>query len=258
MAATNIHFDVLNLQDGANIFTTSTDVFSAPPVLLQTEKLAETDGTVIVKKTFDGKVIKCQGYMQTDTVANLDLLLDNFKRGLNKQNQNFDIDYAGSTRRYMATPQNVVISRTNGLNTAGWSADFYCANPVGMDTSSSTLLGATTITSSTGTSSIVVDGSYKADPIIFVTLTSLTGSGNHTITISNDATLRGVSVTRTWTAGDVLEIDCLNKTVYVNNGVVPFAGQFPSFDPGNGGIDYLDDFTARSATISATYTRRFL
>lgn len=256
--ATSVRFDVLNLQDGLNIFTTDTNVYDSPPVLLQTEKLAETDGTVIVKKTLDAKTFKVEGYMQTDTTANLDLLIDSFKRGLNKQSQTFDIDYAGSTRRYIATPQNVALSRSKGLNAAGWSVEFYCANPVGMDITSSSLLGATIITSSTATSSIVVDGSYKAEPIIFVTLNSLTGAGNNTITVSNDATLRGVSVTRTWAAGDVLEIDCLNKTVYVNNGVVPFAGQFPSFDPGNGGIDYLDDFTARNASISATYTRRFL
>lgn len=253
-----VRFDVLSLQD-SGIHTVSSDVYSAPQLRVQDEKLADADGSVIVKTSLEPKVFSCEGYMQADTISALDSLIDSFKQGLNKRDQNFDIDYAGSTRRYVATPRNIVISREKGLNTAGWSVEFFCANPVGSDTTESTLLAPAAVTASTHTAGITIEGSYKAEPLITVTVTSVTGgTTNKTITISNDSTLRGIAVTRDWANGDVLEIDCLKKTLYVNNAAVEFSGQFPVWDPGNSGISYLDDFTTRSVTISAVYTKRFL
>ncbi|WP_437440989.1 phage distal tail protein [Rathayibacter oskolensis] len=105
---------------------------------------------------------------------------------------------------------------------------------------------------------ITVGGTYKAQPAIRLELTTVSGSGTRTITITNGSSLRGMSITRTWSAGDVLEIDSLNQTVYVNNIPTPFVGMFPSWEPGAGSVNYLDDFTARSANLTARYTRRWL
>ncbi len=255
---TTIEFDSYSLQaDG--VYTTDTDVFSAPAVNINAEKLAEADGSVIVKTQLDPKVFKCEGYMQAATTAALDTLIDTFKTNLNKVSANFDIDYAGGTRRYIATPRNMIISRPKGLNSAGWSVEFYCASPVGYDTTTSTLLASTVVTSATSQLSITNDGSYIAQPLITVTLTSGTGlTTSKSISISNDTNLRGITVTRDWTAADVLEIDCLNQTVYVNNVSVEYTGQFPKWSSGAGGIGYLDDFTTRSVSVEATYTKRYL
>ena len=259
-----IRFDVFSLQ-GSGVYTTSSDVYSAPQLRIQDEKLAESDGSVIVKTSFEPRVFTCEGYMKgegetpQEASEDLDRLIDTFKQNLNKQNQNFDIDYAGSTRRYVATQRNMVISNEKGLDTAGWSVEFFCANPVGADITESTLLADTVITTSSNTAGLTVDGSYKAEPLVTVTVTSVTGgTTNKTITISNDSTLRGVSVTRDWANGDVLEIDCLHKTLYVNNAAVEFGGQFPVWEPGNSGISYLDDFTTRSITMDASYVVRYL
>jgi hypothetical protein len=256
-----IYFDVYSLQSSGTygVHTTSTDIYSAPRLTTQDEKLAQADGSVIVKATLEPKVFSCDGYMIEADISALDTLLDEFKQALNKQNQNFDIDYAGSTRRYVATPRNIMISRDKGLNSAGWSVEFFCANPVGAEISTSALLAATVNTSSSLVSTITVNGSYVAEPLITVTLTAVTGgTTNKTITISNDTTLRGISITRDWSATDVLEIDCLNKTLYVNDTVVAYSGQFPKWTPGNGAISYLDDFTTRTVSIEATYTKRYL
>lgn len=256
----NVTFDVLSLQNAtAGIFATdSPDLYDAPPIDVQDEKLAETDGSVIVKRLLGPKTITINGYMQTADVPSMDALIDLLKKNLNKQNQNLDIDYNGSTRRYTATMKQLAIARQKGLNTATWSAQFLCVSPVGADITSSSLLGATTITSSNQTASIINAGTYMAQPDITVTVNSFTGTTTNTITVSNDKTLRGISVSRTWLAGDLLEIDCLNKLVFVNNAAVAFTGQFPTWDPDNGGINYIDDFSARSITLAATYTARFL
>lgn len=254
---TGIYYDSFSLNSDG-VYTTDTDVYSAPPISLQDEKLAEADGSVIVKRTVEPKVFLCEGYMEADTISALDTLLDTFKRNLNKQEQNFDIDYADSVRRYVASPRNMIISRPKGLNTASWSVEFLAANPVGSDVDQSTLLASTAITSSQASSAITVNGSYKAEPVITMTLSAVTGGTSKTVTITNDSTLRGLTITRTWSAADVLEIDCLNKTVYINDTVVEFSGQFPSWEPGVSAIGYLDDFTTRTVDISATYYVRYL
>ncbi len=254
----NASYGSLNMQTGGITVTDSPDLYNAAKKTVQTEKLSETDGSIIVKSTYESKIFTLNGYMQAADIPTLDALIDTFKAALNLEAQPMNIDYAGSTRSYIATADNIVISRPTGMNSCTFSVEFTCASPAGMDTTTSTLLSATSISSSSALPSITVAGSYKAQPLIVLTLTAVTGATGGTITIQNGLTLRGISVTRTWSAGDVLEIDCANHVLYVNNSIVPFSGQFPSWDVGSSTISYVDNFTTRSASITATYTRRFL
>ena len=74
-------------------------------------------------------------------------------------------DPAGSTRYNMDLSKRradavAAYLGEKGLNTAGWSVEFFCASPVGSDITASTLLSNTVITSSSTTAPITVDGSY--------------------------------------------------------------------------------------------------
>jgi hypothetical protein len=257
MAATAVAYGTLNMQT-EKIWATTTDVFSAPENNVQTDNLAQSDGAIFVRSSVRAKSFSVAGIIRGDSIADTDSLIDQFKMGLRLAQQNFDIAYAGSVRRYVASPQNIMITRERGQATAGWSVQFICASPVGMDTNSSTLLAATPVTTSTASIPIAVGGTYQAEPYIKVTLTAVTGGTSKTITITNTTTLRGIRIIRTWSPGDVLEIDSFNKTVYVNSQVVIFDGQFPKWDVGSQNIGYLDDFTTRTASITAEYTRRWL
>ncbi len=253
----SVKYGSLDMQaDGVTV--TDSDVYSTPKKDVQTEKLAETDGSIIVKTTYESKIFTVNGYMQAVDIPTLDALIDTVKAALNLESQNFDIDYAGSTRRYIATADNIIVTRPTGMNTCTFSVEFTCASPVGADTTTSTLLSSTAITTTTAQPAITVSGSYQAEPLILLTLTSLTGGTSKTVTIQNGSTLRGISVTRNWANGDVLEIDSFNMQVFVNNAIVPVSGQFPRWDVGAGTISYIDNLTTRSASITATYTRRFL
>lgn len=247
----------LNLLSGG-IYVTDTDIDDTPTKVVQSEKLAEADGAIFVKTTYEPKTFKIEGYLKTDLVADLRPLINTFKAALNLEEQNFDYDDGSGTLRYIATARKVFISRPRGLNVAAFSVEFICESPVGADTSGSTLLGFTAISTASVSTALTVGGSYKAEPLITVTIATVTGGTAKTVGISNDTTLRGISITRTWANGDVIEIDCLNKTVFVNDAVVEYTGQFPTWDVGPGSIAYLDDFTTRSVTLSATYTRRYL
>ncbi|NED59763.1 hypothetical protein G3I15_02355 [Streptomyces sp. SID10244] len=136
--------------------------------------------------------------------------------------------------------------------------EFHSPDGVGWSIGSTALIASEGITGSNVSIPVTVQGTYQADPLITVVLNTVTGGTNKTVTISNDVSLRGLSVRRNWATSDQLEIDCLNKSVFVNNLAVEFTGQFPKWEPGAGALGYLDDLTGRDATISSSYTRRWL
>jgi hypothetical protein len=135
----NMTYGGYSLQ-ASGVTTADTDIYSVPNKTIQAEKLAESDGSVIVKETYESKKFTCNGTLMASSIAAMDTLIDTFKTAMNATKQNFDIDYAGSTRRYIATPRNVVITRAHGLNQAGWSIEFFCESPSGSDIAVSTLI----------------------------------------------------------------------------------------------------------------------
>ncbi|MDI9934681.1 phage tail family protein [Rhodococcus sp. IEGM 1351] len=257
MSAIGIQYGDFDLQT-EEVTTTSTDVYSSPRNNVQADKLAESDGAVIVKTAYEPKTFTAEGYLRTDTVEDTQRLMDDFKVALSVPNQAFDIDHAGDTRRYVATAQNVIITNPRGRTRAGFSVEFLCPSGVGSDTYASVLLASKNFSTSTATLGITAGGTYQVEPIITLTVNTVTGGTAKTITVNNDVTRRGLAVTRTWSNGDVLEIDSLNKTIFVNNVPVNFSGQFPVWKPGVGSIGYVDDLTTRDVTVTADYIRRWL
>lgn len=243
--------------DGLGVTVTGTDVYSAPQNKIQADTLAESDGALIVKQQYTSKTFSVEGYLRADTIAALEALIDRFKVAMSQKNQGFDLDYAGGVRRYLASYQNMIIAKRSNT-TASFSVELLSPDGMGWDVDSTALIEPTGLTSSNVTLPIDVGGSYMAEPIIQVALNTVTGGTNRTVSISNATTLRGMAITRDWAAGDMLEINSLKKTVYVNGIVQEFTGQFPSFAPGIGALQYVDDLGARDATIQASYTRRWL
>lgn len=239
------------------VVVTESDVYSAPENEIQAVELAQRDGALIVQQRYKSKRFRADGHIQKDTVSELESALDAFKAALAVKNQAFDIDYAGGVRRYLASAENIIISRA-APTTVGFSVEFLSPDGMGWDVNSSELLAPSNVSTSAQSFGIEVGGSYQAEPLITVTLNDVTGGTSKTITITNGVSLRGISITRTWTTGDVMEIDSMTKTVYVNDVATDFLGQFPTWDTGAGTIEYLDDFTTRTASITASYTKRYL
>ncbi|RAN78020.1 hypothetical protein B5P43_18485 [Bacillus sp. SRB_336] len=257
VSATGIKYGSFDLQS-ANVTTTDTDIYSAPNNLVQADKIANADGAVIVKQLYDSKTFTLNGILHSDSILATDALIDQFKAAMAMKNQPLDIDFNGMTRRYLATAQNIVVSRNKGLSSAGFSVQMLSPDGMGWDVMSSSLLIPTSVTTANAALAITIGGSYNAEPLITYTVNTLTGTATNTVTVSNGTTLRGLWITRAWTAGDHVEIDALKKTVFVNNVPTDFKGQFPKWDIGPGVISWLDDFSARDATITASYTARYL
>jgi hypothetical protein len=169
---------------------------------------------------------------------------------------NLDIDMlqtGSSVRRYLAEPQNVIVTEGAAIFARDIEITFICVDPWGRDTASTSILSGTTISASpTVTGSLTFGGTALAQlPVITLTVTSFTGAYLNTITITNPATTQAMAITRAWTAADVISIDLFNKTCTVNGTAVEFSGPWLYWSPGSGAsITISDDFTARSLSLS--------
>lgn len=216
-------------------------------------------GSLITNDTYEDRVIAVSGNLEQTSVTALEAAIDDFENALSAKYGELDIDYEGSTRRYVATPQRVAFPREHrGSTWAGFEVDFLITE-YGKDTASTTLINNVSKTTSPATQAMTVDGSAPQQYLIIsVTLDSFTGASLNTITIGNNETTQAVSVSRQWLATDVLVIDVENQTCKVNGTLVDYSGAFPQFKPGSRTLSYADDMTARGVHVTATYVKRWL
>lgn len=169
------------------------------------------------------------------------------------------VPQAGTTRKYICT-----LGDTNVLTGSGayWEAEliFQAADIHGYDTAYTTIINNLTgITSATRTDQYNFQGSADWQvPYIRVSLTAVTGGAAASMTIGNAATGQKIVITRTFNAGDVIEIDTNAETVKVNGVEVAFTGALPRFAKGLGNITYADTFTTRTFNYLAYYYKRYV
>lgn len=243
----------------ANGFSvTNLGIYASAPRRLQNELLARREKAVTVMTQFQPKTIEVEGKITADTEALLEDRIDLLKRAMNKFERDLDVSYGVGTRRYTVTAENVGITRERGAATyAFYSISFYSPTPFGYDIASVSLLN-TTNTSANVSNSITVGGTFKSEPEIGVVLNSGTGLTAKRMSLNNPVSGMGISITRTWTAGDTVVIDVDTQQVFVNTTEVPYTGRFPYWEPGAGTLEYDDDFTTRNVTITMTHTARYL
>lgn len=134
---------------------------------------------------------------------------------------------------------------------------FIVADPIGYEDSNTVLLN-TTITASTASNAVSNAGSFDAEPIINITVTTVTGGTDQSLSVTNEETGQGITLTRTWANGDTVEVNSDAKTVVINGASSDFTGQFPVFPPGTGSLGYSDTFTTRSVNLSVTYQKHYV
>lgn len=255
----NLTFDSNNLQTYSaatrtGIITSSIDHNDVAAKDIALLGLANTDASVIPRVGYPSKKITIAGTIIGSTQANIDSRIDTFKSYFNGKNKNLDIVYNGSTRRYIATASSVSVVRANKALFATFTVEFICTQPFGRATSVTTALNqsARTASSYNDTHTFVGTAPYQL-PVITITYATVTG-GAAFVQFNNSTNGQGIMITdQTWANGDVLEIDCVNKTVKKNGVEIDFLGAFPEFPPGLQGFTYSDGFTTRSLTELITY-----
>lgn len=258
MAARNVTFAGNSLQT-STIYCKDIDDESMPTKDVKVMALAHANRSKIPFTSHPSKTIKVGGTIYSDTIANLDTALDTFRGYFNGTDQNLDIDYVATIRRYTATVNSLAISRPNGLTFADFSLEFVCTNPFGQSTATTTALTATARTLATYADSHTFIGSAPYQlPLATITFTAITGGTTQSVNFGNNSNGQQITITRTWATNDVLIVDSVNKVVTVNNVITDYSGSFPEFAPGAGSMFYSDGFTTRTFNISVTYNALYL
>lgn len=205
------------------------------------------------KKTITIKV-GITGGTRMDAEQSLDSLLSSL-HGLEKE---LVIDQGRDGRRvYTASLVDTVIQEGGG-SYIEVGLVFECSDPFGYELTSTLALVIDDLT----TQYLVFEGGAPTQvPLITIAYASITMTGaTGTVSVGNLKTAQTVTVTRVWATGDVLRIDCRNKTVTVNNVEVAFSGAIPEWTSNElGFMTYDDDFISGTITSSSsvTYNKRY-
>ncbi len=241
-----IYFDNTSLMT-APYFVRTIDHDSLSPREVTTFNLARQRGGVLVNSEYKSKTIKMMGIITGNNSANLESNIDAFKELLGRQGKNLDIDYAGTVRRYEATTTKVDIPRESyHLTFAPFTVEFFVPSGIGKATVADTVsLNAISATPYVGVLSI--GGTANTSPKITITITSASGVTKVDLLANGDK----ISISKSFSANDVLVIDCENMQVTVNGIIVDYVGIFPVF--GVGANIYEVDITATSFIYSIVF-----
>jgi hypothetical protein len=140
-----------------------------------------------------------------------------------------------------------------------YTAEFLC-KPFGTATSITTinLNSSGAITTSPYNETVSFVGSYGPEPVITFTLAGAGITSMTALKLTNSTTGDWIEIARSFSASDVLVIDCSNETVKVNGISVDFTGVFPSFDPLDNSLILTVTATAFSLTGIINYYYTYL
>lgn len=258
----NVFFNSVDLASLAGVSITKVQFHNRPKRSTNRKKLARADGSRLINSEFDTKVITVEGVINGATKPIFEQNRDQFFKYIGPLEATFSVQQSGETRNYQASVDETNWTQepigTFGMFTIG----FVCSYPFSESTGYITALNSTgnTLYSLSKTFNAPIAGTYKCQPRISITVTSQsTVNVADTITITNPADGKSMSITRLWANGDIAIMDSSAHTVKVNGTDTDFSGVFLEFQPGANYINYLDTFSvSRSVGIRVEYKKRDL
>lgn len=229
-----------------------------PKRKVSTSELARTDKSRVTSGFFVERYITVKVGIGRDTRLQAEQSLDTLASLLQGIEKDLILQQSGAARKYVATWQDYPFPHAGG---AYVEVDlvFECSDRFGYDTAYSTIVSLTGITAASRSDNFNFGGSAAwQQPYITIFYSALTGGTSKAVTIGNNATGQAVTITRTWAAGDRLEIDVPNGLVKVNGTEVAWTGALPEFAPGLGTLTYSDGLTTRTFNYTATYYKRYV
>lgn len=260
MAGTALSYGGNSLQT-ANIVIENIDHHSVPTITATQYPIDHDNQSIIPYVNYPSKKITVTGYVYSlISIADCDAQIDTFKSLLTGIDLPLVVGYNNSSRTYYATVTDVTITRPGGLLYAPFTITFLCDLPFGQDPNPTVAWNVTSQTTQPLSASFNFTGTAPYQlPIATITYSgTLSGGTNAAVIFSNAGTGQQITVTRTWSSGDVLVIDCTQKTVTVNGIPTAFTGAFPQFTPGSQQMEYSDGFSARTVAINVSYTANYL
>lgn len=218
----------------------------------QLETRANRDGADLVQSLLGTKPIPLSGYYIGSSAIDAQNMYDTLAQALNRQERPLYIPHAGGTRKFIVTPENIIISEPDGLNRLVFSFQFIV--PEGNSVSDTSILMVNqAVTSATATIPLTIQGSVKARPVVTIQYSAISGGTSGVVTLRNAKDFVGVAVSRNFVTGDTLTIDSENFQIFHNSTLLEPAGRFPTWDAGTGSLYYSDTFTTRTANLIGLY-----
>ena len=213
------------------------------PQQLNLMEISRQDGAKLVSSNYAPKEITIEGMITGDDVDDLETNIDTFKKGTLITNGNLDMDYAGTSRRYLVDCSACTVTRLNyNVTFATFSLKYVASNPpFGQDISAiggslalTEVFSAENLTSETindsfsvlGTSIPKVKVRYKFDRIGDIS----------SIDFINLSTSKQMDISTAFTSGDEVMIDQETLNVHLNGEPVEFEGVFPDLKLGSNTI----------------------
>lgn len=205
---------------------------------------AREDGSVLISERYGSKIIRLQGIIRASTQADLETAIDTFTELFSRPEKNLDIDWAGSTRRYVATCQKHDFDRDHfHLSVVPWTAEFIVPSGEGKATSTTSPTQADGDILGNGVSTpITLLGSKPPRPTIVLANLS---AGSNVRGIEYKSVDSGerliITYPGSWGNSRTITIDCENRTVTgdVVDGITKalnFYGVFPHFQVGTNNV----------------------
>ncbi len=235
-----------------------------PPVREITEnKIANSDISVTSAANYKDKKLNVAVEIGRNTRELLDDSIDLLLACLQEREAALVLSAGSTTRQWTATFSNMSFSDAQGGHVT-IDIEFLAANGIGTDISSTSLFSNSLSGASNNTAFVggPLGGSVKwQQPVITITLSALSGGTGASVVVGNPSNGQQVTITRNWTAGDVIVIDSRSglKKVTVNGTEVAFTGSIPEWQRGlAGSMDYSDTLTTRTRAMSGLYYKRYL
>lgn len=223
---------------------------------IKMSKLARTNKSVTTSAEYSDKEVTVQLHLLGCDRSETETVMAELKSQLRLVNGDLIVSQAGSDITFADATLNE-INYSWYSNKMIITLVFVVADPIGFEEDTTVMIN-TVVTAAASSNPIVNTGSFDAEPIINITVTTVTDGTGQSLSVKNEETGQGITLTRTWVDGDTVEIDSDNKTVTINGTISDFTGQFPTFPPGTGSFGYTDTFTTRSVDLTAVYQRHFI
>lgn len=257
MSPTNhVIYDGFDFADNG-IVLTNINALILPDRINQIEKIAGRDGGKLVQSSRGTKPIPLKGFYDGIDAADAQYMYDRLAQMLNRQERVLEVPHAGSSRKFIATPENAVLETPDGVNRLTFSIDFVVAEGTSY-TDEVTVFVGHVVSTATATIPVVVQGTVDARPVFTIDVEA--GSGltpNKSMTIRNSRDYTGITITRNWSVGDQVVIDSANFNMYINGVLTEPDGRLPKWSPGSGALFYSDTFSSRTTSIYGEYNIKY-
>lgn len=225
---------------------------SAPERILDNLNLAREDGRVFIVDRYDRKEITIIGNLTGSSVSDLEQKIDAFKELFSRVQKNLDIDFAGGTRRYIASVEKHDFDRDyfNDLYVP-WFARFIVLSGEGKDTTPTSAYSNDVSASTPTNVNFTLLGSKPPKPKIKLTLKSYAATAwSQGLEILNNDTGERILLTKPvglsdFGTGNYAEFDFeLKKILNTLNGTpeeeIDYYGSFSKFLIGLNSIKITD------------------